>query len=123
MKILDVETYNNNNILKVISDTLFNKQLIKTFHIDKKINLNESFFYYGKSYLISDYVLLNLYSVDTFISLINKFRDMFGILLGIEFGNFRIIASDEELEFIFNNQNRKPIYPESYIKGNFTYES
>ena len=118
MKKLD--SYDNSDLLlQAISDSLFDQ---KSFHINSI--MKDSFLFYGEVGSIKEYIN-KIYNgnIKEFIKAINSFRDIYGIPLQIEFGDFRVIASDEELEFIFNNQNRKPIYPESCIKGNFTYES
>ena len=111
MKILEVYNSSNQDIIQCISDTLFNKQTIKEFYLNESnCNLNTTFLYYAYSYSILEYIDENYTNKQDFIKAINTYRDINGILISIDYGYFRVIASDEELKLIYDNQT-KPVEP------------
>lgn len=124
MRILGACNDFNQDIIQCISDTLFKKQITKEFYLSKEnCNLDTTFLYYSNSYSLLDYIAKSYNSNQEFIETINTYRDINGILLSIDYGYFRVIASNEELKLIYDNQS-EPVIPLRTIipEDHFAYD-
>lgn len=97
---------NSRELLQAVSDELFDG---KSFHIN--YISKGTFEFYGEIGSIEEYID-KFYNgnKEELVKTINDFRDVNGVPLSIENREFYVIASDEELELIYNNQI-KPVIP------------
>jgi hypothetical protein len=81
------------------SDQIFRWEDNLCFHI-KDINFRRNYFiYYAKPILFNDFIK-EIGNIDKFITLINDFRNKFGVPVEMLCSTFRIIFTDEELKYI-----------------------
>lgn len=101
---------NSRELLQAVSDELFDGKSFHISHISK-----ETFEFYGEIGSIEEYID-KFYSgnKEELIKIINDFRDMNGVPLSIGNREFYVIASDEELKLIYDNQI-KPVIPSCTI--------
>ena len=111
MKILGICDRFDWEILECISDKLLERQTVKNFYLsESNCDLDMKFSFYATCYSLKEYIKENFENEKEFIQAINNYRDIHGVCLSIEGTEVRVIASDDELKLIYDNQP-EPVCP------------